>query len=183
MNNSTDSVSALISEFEATALSFQGKKGGKPLNLLPTPLQLYQVGKLLYETEQDGSEVHVTLLKSYQSLLEELPTSYLADVLFHDINLAFSQATGTIEAVHSVVGLYSETPLASRSGFSIDLCKSICEAYSVLKQEKDRNGECSGLLRTLSLLLLESSLFDANRRTGRDAVAKDYGAHSDLDRR
>jgi len=160
--NGGDSVSDLISAFEATALSLHEKKGGKPLRLLPTPLQLYQVGKLLYETEAQASEAHVALLKSYQLLLEELPVSYLRNVLFHDLNIAFAQATGTIDAVHAMCGLYADTTLACRAGYSVDLCKSLCTAYSVLNPQKDYNRECTALLRSLSSLLLESDLFASN---------------------
>ena len=81
MLQDSDSVTELISQFEASALSLQEKKGGsgEPPQLLPTPLQLYQVGKLLYDTEERDSEAHVSLLKAYQALLEQIPVSYVRE--------------------------------------------------------------------------------------------------------
>lgn len=155
----SDSVTNLISEFESAASAVFEKKGGqKQSRLLPTPLQIYQVGKLLYKTD------NVALLKAYQLLLEQLPVSYLSDVIFHDLNLAFASAAtnGTIDAVHSICGLYAETPLACKAGYSVDLCKSTCTAYRFLKLQKDHERECTALLRTLSSILLESGLFDSN---------------------
>lgn len=152
----SDSVTELISQFEASALSLQEKKGGKPLRVLPTPLQLYQVGKLLYDTQERASEAHVSLLKAYHDLLEQLPVSYMSDVLFHDLNISFARAHDSIDAVRSICGLYSETPLACQTGFSANLCKSICTVYGVLKQQKNHDRECTALLRTLSSLMLDS---------------------------
>ena len=61
-----------------------------------------------------------------------------------------------MDAVHSICGLYSETPLACQTGFSVNLCKAICSAYSIVKQERNHDRECTSLLRTLSSLVLES---------------------------
>lgn len=154
MAQHSHSVTELISQFEASALSLQEKKGGKPPQLLPTPLQLYQVGKLLYDTEEGSSEAHVSLLKAYQALLEQLPVSYLKDVLFHDLNIGFSHNHDSMDAVHSICGLYAETPLACQTGFSVELCKAICLAHSIVKQQRNHDRESTSLLRTLSSLVL-----------------------------
>lgn len=166
MIQDSDSLTELISQFEASALSLQAKKGaggsGKPPRLLPTPLQLYQVGKLLYDTEERASEAHFSILKAYQALLEQLPVSYLRDVLFHDLNTSFSLNHDSIDAVHSICGLYFETPLACQTGFSVNLCKSVCSAYSIVKQERNHDRECTSLLRTLSSLVVESLNHDGS---------------------
>ena len=163
MSGNDSSITELITALEATARSVHEKKGGKPRHLLPTPLQLYHVGKLLYETEERASDAHGALLKSYQSLLEQLPLSYLSDVLFHDLNRAFQQASGTTDAVHSICGLYADSPLACRAGFSVDLCKAVCIAYSAVQSQRNHNDhQGTSLMRTLSSLLSESGMLDSN---------------------
>jgi hypothetical protein len=161
MDVGNDSISELIKAFEATAISLQEKKkGGKPLQLLPTPFQLFQLGKVLFETKEQTA--HRTLLKSYHSLLDQLPESYLRQVLFHDLNLAFQAAEDdSIEAIHSICGLYTDTPDACRAGFSVDVCERISCAYGTLRNKQDHDRECTALLRTLSSLLLEGGLLDS----------------------
>lgn len=155
-----DSVSELIAAFEATAISLREKKGGKPLQLLPTPYQLFQVGTMLYATQEGAT--HQALFESYHSLLDQLPHSYLRDVLFHDLNLAFQLSwDDSTEAVHSICGLYADAAVACRAGFSLELCKCISTAYGVLRKKRDRDRECTALLRTLSSLLLEGGLLDS----------------------
>ena len=155
-----DSVSELITAFEATAISLQEKKGGKPIRLLPTPYQLFQVGRMLYETEERAT--HHALFESYHSLLDQLPDSYLRDVLFHDLNIAFQASwDDSTEAIHSICGLYAGSAVACRAGFSLELCRCISTAYGALRKKKDSERECTALLRTLSSLLLEGGLLDS----------------------
>jgi hypothetical protein len=158
----SDSISELIKAFEAKAVSLQEKKnGGKPLQLLPTPFQLFQLGKVLFETEAQST--HQALLTSYHSLLDQLPECYLRQVLFHDLNLAFQAADDdSVEAIHAICGLYTDTPLACRAGFSVDVCRRISCVYDTLRNRQDHDHECTALLRTLSSLLLVGGLLDSN---------------------
>ena len=146
---------------------------------LPTTLQLYQIGLVLYNHKEDQ-----LLHKAYQDWIRYIPYSYLSQVLLHEIHQAYALVVANscssnnnddnddnndtiVMSSRALAGLYFQTPYACQAGHSILLLQTLETAYQEVRRKRQQN-EADMILETLTAILMDGFLSKQDNNSDND---------------
>lgn len=157
---------------EQIALELEDLVGKKRKDSLPTPLQLYNIGHVMFRIGK-RKKLHVeesNLLAAYKDFMESLPESYLKQ-LFQMYQTALSKlflSKSTHEnegsrnhhqhqAIETLCGLFGHSPYSCQIVYSKDFIKTLATIYDQYIMEA-HDIEKDDILSLLSCLLLDGLL-------------------------
>lgn len=168
MNTAT--VSRLIESLDRPVA---GSNNKKTTQQLPSPIDFFRLGLVLSDLQErevthNNSDVRA-IRQQYHELLGKIESRYLKDVIFRELNTAFSSLTASnindmsdVElAVQSLNGLYSNSLIACQIGWSLELCSSLASVYDriQLQDSSQRNDLADdAVLNMLSSLIMDGLL-------------------------
>jgi hypothetical protein len=156
---------ALISELIESLESVPTNSNGK--SILPSPIQFFRLGLVLHDLQQrEAHDDGRAIQQHYSELLERMPSQYLTQVVFRELNASFSAIAAASNipdndlkvAIESISGLYNSSSLACQLGWSLDLCSSLASIYDQIQQQN--NSQHVALSDEKVLIILSSLVMD-----------------------
>lgn len=150
-----DDIEQIIADFPGLAIKEHGSS-------LPTPPQLYVMGRVLYRVQgRQQQEVGLDLVAAFQELMDSIPASFLDKVcrLFHrgieTIRIESKSLDAPTNAIQTLAGLFRNSPRLCRIAYSQRWISTLASIYDMLILKESPHADKDDLLSLVSFLLLD----------------------------